>query len=70
MVREYKSFEELPTALNAVDVAKALGLSRVGAYNLMNSESFPTLKIGKRLIVSKEKFILWINQNSQGGVMS
>ena len=68
MVREYKSFEELPVALNAVDVAKALGLSRVGAYNLMNSEGFPTLKVGKRLIVSKENFVRWINQNSQGGI--
>ena len=68
MERVYKDFNELPTALNAVDVAKILGLSRVGAYNLMNMDNFPTLKIGKRMVVSKENFIRWVNENSRGAV--
>ena len=42
-------------------VAKALGISRANAYNLMRSKGFPTLKIGKRMVVPKDKLIAWID---------
>ena len=65
MKRNYKSLDELPVTLNATDVATTLGISRANAYILMNSKEFPTLHIGKRLIVSKDKLIKWIDMNSQ-----
>jgi len=58
----YKSYEELPLALNADDVAKVLGISRANAYTLMHSKNFPTITIGKRMIVPKEKLLTWINE--------
>ena len=61
----YKNLDELPVTLNATDVANTLGISRANAYILMNSKEFPTLHIGKRLIVSKDKLIKWIDTNSQ-----
>ena len=61
----YKNLDELPVTLNATDVANTLGISRANAYILMNSKEFPTLHIGKRLIVSKDKLIKWIDMNSQ-----
>ena len=61
----YKSLDELPVTLNATDVANTLGISRANAYILMNNKEFPTLHIGKRLIVSKDKLIKWIDMNSQ-----
>ena len=61
----YKNLDELPVTLNATDVANTLGISRANAYNLMNNKDFPTLHIGKRLVVSKDKLILWIDMNSQ-----
>ena len=60
-----KSLDELPITLNAMDVATTLGISRANAYILMNSKEFPTLHIGKRMIVSKDKLIKWIDMNSQ-----
>ena len=51
----------LPVALNADQVAAVLGISRAGAYNLMRSEGFPTLFIGKRMVVPKDKLIAWMN---------
>ncbi len=57
----YTNYEQLPLALNADDVAQVLGVSRAQAYNLMRSEGFPTLKIGKRMSVPKNKLLEWID---------
>jgi len=56
----YKSNDELPLAMNAKDIAGYLNISLTRAYNLMNSQNFPTIKIGKRLIVTKSKFLEWL----------
>lgn len=56
----FNSNEELPLAMNAKDVAGYLNVSLTCAYNLMNSQNFPTIKIGKRLIVTKSKFLEWL----------
>lgn len=60
-MRIYTSLDQLPLALGAEDVAQVLGVSRTQAYNLMRSEGFPTLKIGKRMSVPKNKLIEWID---------
>lgn len=60
----YKSFDELPLMLNVVQVAAVLGISRVGAYELVHSEGFPTLKIGSRIVVPKDKLREWIDANT------
>ncbi len=52
---------QLPMALNAAQVAATLGISRAGAYNLMRSKGFPTLFIGKRMVVPKDKLLAWMN---------
>ncbi len=57
----YTNYDQLPLALGAEDVAQVLGVSRAQAYNLMRSEGFPTLKIGKRMSVPKHKLIEWID---------
>lgn len=59
-------YDNLPTVLNATQLATALGISRAGAYQLLNTETFPTLRIGKRLLVPKDKLIDWIEQNTGG----
>ena len=49
-------------ALNANQVAAVLGISRAGAYNLMRSEGFPTLYVGKRMIVPKDRLLAWMDR--------
>ena len=56
----YKTYEELPLYLNADTVAKLLGISISSAYELMNEEGFPSVRIGKRLIVPKENLQVWV----------
>ena len=53
---------QLPMALNAKQVAAVLGISRAGAYNLMRSEGFPTLRVGNRMIVPKDRLLAWIDR--------
>ena len=59
------SYEALPLTLKADEVAAVLGISRSNAYNLMRSEGFPTLHIGKRMLVPKDRLIRWIDANAQ-----
>ena len=63
----YKSYEELPLFLNAKTVARVLGISPSSSYELMHQRDFPTLKIGNRIVVPKERFVQWVEQNTSGG---
>lgn len=63
-MKVYKSLDELPTTLNVKDVAIFLNISRAGAYNLVKKDGFPILKIGARIVVPKEAFIRWVEENT------
>ena len=67
---EYKSYDELPLFLNAETVSKVLGISPSSSYELMHEPNFPVLKIGNRIVVPKEKFIQWVEENTAGGKTS
>ena len=64
---KYKTYEELPLFLNAKLVGEVLGISPASSYELLHLEGFPTLKIGNRMVVPKEKFIAWVEENTVGG---
>ena len=55
-----KSYEDLPLTLNASQIASILGISKSCAYALLHREDFPTVRIGRRMIVSKTKFERWL----------
>ena len=61
-----QNLNDLPPVLNADQVAATLGISRAGAYQLLHMESFPTLRIGKRMLVPKDKLLKWIDDNTGG----
>ena len=61
---KYKSYEELPLMLSVPEVAAVLGISQAGAYELVRTEGFPSLTVGSRIVVPKEKFIEWIDENT------
>ena len=66
-ISTYHSYDELPLFLNAELVAKVLGVSISSAYELMHEKDFPTLRVGSRMVVPKEKFIEWVEQHTKGG---
>lgn len=65
MKKVYVSWDEAPITLCADDVSVLLGISRAGAYTLMHQEGFPTIKIGKRMVVPKNKLIAWMDEQLQ-----
>ena len=66
-VSTYHSYDDLPLFLNAELVAKTLGIAPSSAYELMHEASFPTLCVGSRIVVPKEKFIEWVMRGTKGG---
>lgn len=52
--------------LTVPDVASVLGVSRAGAYELAHSEGFPVLKVGSRIVIPKDKFLLWVEKQCGG----
>ena len=61
---QYKSYDDLPLCLNAKTVAEVLGIAQSSAYELMHSKDFPTVKVGSRMVVPKERFIEWVNSHA------
>ena len=57
----FTSIDQLPLTLNADQVASVLSISRANAYTLMHSKGFPTIRIGKRMVVHRDKLIDWMN---------
>lgn len=60
----YFSFSEVPVVLNANQLASVLNISLTNAYCLLRSEDFPTLRIGRRLLVSRDNLLNWMNERS------
>lgn len=62
---KYKEYSDLPLMLTVPEMGEALGISRAGAYELVRSRGFPSLKVGTRILVPKDKLIKWINKQTE-----
>ena len=51
----YKNYDDLPLMLSVHDVAEVLGISKSSAYVLAKEKGFPTLKIGARVVVPRDR---------------
>jgi len=65
---KFKSYQDLPLTLTVPEVGEVLGISRAGAYELVRSAGFPHIKIGNRIVVPRDKFIAWIDENTEVGL--
>ena len=59
---KYKDYSDLPLTLTVPEVGEALGISRAAAYQLVRSKGFPHIKIGTRILVPKDRFLAWIDE--------
>ena len=62
---KYTDFHDLPLTLTAQEVGEALGISRAAAYELVRSKGFPHMRIGTRILVPKDNFIQWIEDQTE-----
>ena len=66
ILSDYKNYDELPLFLNSELIAKTLGIAPSSAYELMREKDFPALHVGKRIVVPKEQFRLWVEKQTGG----
>ena len=64
----YKSYDELPLMLSVKILADVLGVSISSAYELTREEGFPAVNVGKRIVIPKDKFKQWLEENTNGGM--
>ena len=58
--------ETMPDVMDVKQLAEALRISKAGAYNLLNSPDFPTLRIGGRKLVMKYDLLEWLRCRTNG----
>jgi len=57
-----------PAVLTVKQLGQYLNVSTNVAYQLIHSDGFPTLQLGKRMLVPIEQLNIWIDKHtSQGG---
>ena len=61
----FRSYGDLPLTLTVPEVGEALGISRAKAYDLVQSEGFPSMRIGTRILVPRDKLIRWIDEQTE-----
>jgi excisionase family DNA binding protein len=64
-MKTYQNIDELPYTLSVEELAAFLGISRVGAYNLAHAKGFPTLRVGKRILVPRDRFLQWMDRQME-----
>ena len=62
---KFKNYMDLPLMLSVPEVGEVLGISRAGAYELVRSKGFTKVKIGNRIVVPKDSFIQWIEDQTE-----
>jgi len=62
----FTSYDELPLLLNVKQLADLLGVSDSSVYELIQEDDFPSLRIGKRIVVPKEELRKWISTHTKG----
>lgn len=62
----FTSYDELSLLLNVKQPAELLGVSDSSVYELIQKDDFPSLRIGKRIVIPKEELRKWIFAHTKG----
>ena len=62
---KFGNYDDLPLTLTVPEVGGVLGLSRAKAYDLVRREGFPSMRIGTRILVPRDRLIRWIDEQTE-----
>ena len=62
------SRENLPMMLSANDI-QTMGFTRTMAYNILNREDVPVVKIGSRKFIQRDKFFDWLDSRAYSVIL-
>ena len=60
---QYNTYEDIPLFLDSLDIVHALDITKQTAYNMMYACDFPTIIIGGRKMVRKDKLFAWLEKH-------
>lgn len=60
-----QTLDSLPDFFSVDAFAQVIGLSRASAYRLAGQPGFPCLRIGKRIILSRDHIRRWIDRGME-----
>jgi hypothetical protein len=63
------SRETLPMMLSANDI-QTMGFTRTMAYNILNREDVPVVKIGSRKFIQRDKFFDWLDSREKDEIVN
>ncbi len=61
------SRETLPMMLSANDI-QTMGFTRTMAYNILNRNDVPVVKIGSRKFIQRDKFLDWLDSREKNDI--
>ena len=61
------SRETLPMMLSANDI-QTMGFTRTMAYNILDREDVPVVKIGNRKFIQRDKFFDWLDSREKSKI--
>ena len=61
------SRETLPMTLSANDI-QTMGFTRTMAYNILNRDDVPVVKIGSRKFIQRDKFFDWLDSREKSEI--
>lgn len=56
------TLDEMPLIMTVTDVGRIMGISKVKAYELVKTDGFPIIKVGRRITIPKPAFERWLNK--------
>jgi len=54
-------------AIAVKEMAASLGISLPTAYNLVNRDDFPKIRIGKKILIPCQAFQVWLEKEARHG---
>ena len=60
--------EEIPFMMTVQELSNVMRINKTKAYQLVKIEGFPSVTLGKRILIPRENFLHWI-QNNQGKIL-
>lgn len=61
-MRRYE-IESLPIILSAKDISQILKISKPSAYELMDKDDFPLIRLGRTKRVLRDEFFSWLKNH-------
>ena len=62
----YTNYDELPLLLSVKQLVALMGVSDSSIYELIQEDDFPSLRIGKRIVIPKAELRRWISAHTKG----